>query len=289
VYIDDVEIPVDGGVIVAHSYWPENASENETFPLIVNYHGGGFFTGHAFLDHPFCIAIVKANRIAVLNVDYRRAPEHPFPIPVNDCYTALKWGAAHTDKLKADLSKGFIIVGSSAGGSLAAAAAILARDDPSLHIKPTGLHLVVPELCSQSISPPEKYKAELQSVHELADKDPFVKRESILWYHAAYEGKATEAEIRSFKRSPLFVDSYAGLPPAVIQVCGRDHLRDEGILYSKLLSQAIGEEKVKLIVYPGATHGFHYAAPNIATSKKFVRDMEESVGWLLQVRAVERN
>jgi len=282
VHFGQVQIPVDGGEILAYTYWPDNAKEDETFPFLINYHGGGHCLGHASIDHSLCTSLVTALKVTVLNVDYRLAPEYPYPAPPDDCYAALKWAVNHTSQLKADLGKGFIVCGASAGGNLAAVMAILARDDPSLKIKPTGQVLMIPELYTKSLHPLEKYKDELQSMDELTDNDPILVPRYFKLLHDAYEKNCTEADLRSFKRSPLLADRLDGLPPAFFQVCGKDPLRDEGILYSKFLEQAIGEGKVKLKIYPAATHAFQYSVPHVKAAKTIDQDTLEGVEWLLQ-------
>jgi len=181
----------------------------------------------------------------------------------------------------ADPGKGFIVCGQSAGANLAAAVALQARDDPSIKRKLSGQILIIPEVYSKSLHPLTQYSEELRSFEELGEVDPTYKSDFIKTYTGWYEGKASKEELSSYKRSPLLAESLAGLPPSLVLISGRDPLRDEGILFSRLLAQAIGDTRVRMHIYPGAYHGFHNAFPHTAAAKKLAKDLNDGVNWLL--------
>ncbi|THH13380.1 hypothetical protein EW146_g6833 [Bondarzewia mesenterica] len=158
--VEDHNVAVENGEIRVRCLIPTPAGvQGRTYPVLVWYHGGGIASpryhsarmsfmliflpqgwalGDIELDdlvlRPICVEL----QIVIVNVEYRRAfpavlshaPEHPFPIGVNDCYAALKWAAEHDAQLSVNLSQGFIVGGASAGGNLAAVMALRARDDP---------------------------------------------------------------------------------------------------------------------------------------------------------------
>jgi len=218
-----------------------------------------------------------------MNVEYRLAPEYPFPIPLEDCYSAFKWAASHDAQLRADLEKGFIVCGGSSGANLAAAVVIRARDDPSVKQKPTGQVLVSPETYSKSLHPLKEYKEQLQSFDDLSSRELFPTPEFVKMYTDAYEGKASKAELRSYKRSPLLAESLDNIPRAVIFACGKDPMRDEALLFAQRLAKANGDDRVKVHIYPSAHHGFHCVLPQVAASKNFAQDLEDGLNWLLRI------
>jgi acetyl esterase/lipase len=143
-----VQIPVDGGEITAYVYRPSNKPEEDLCPFLINFHGeilapgwnlplkykftgGGFCFNNAAMDHQPCCNFVLDHGLSVMNVEYRLAPEYPFPIPVNDCYSALKWvnifcqsdhrrligsqATSHGAQLGADFKKGLLVCGGSSG------------------------------------------------------------------------------------------------------------------------------------------------------------------------------
>jgi acetyl esterase/lipase len=190
---EDITIPArDGYSIAARIYTPESPPA-EGSPLLMMLHGGGFCLGGLENEELNCRNFAQQLGCVCVNVDYRLAPEHPFPIPVHDCWDALKWVRMHlipqilmllpsfffsiTDcldqvatnaaSLKADPARGFIVGGVSAGGNLAAVVGLLARDG-KLSPPLTGLYLCIPVLLSPE-AVPEKYKPLFRSYEQNKD------------------------------------------------------------------------------------------------------------------------
>jgi len=271
--VNTVQIPVQDGEISVITYVPEASSK---CPLLVHFHGGGYCLSKASDDDDFCREICTARKISVVNVDYRLAPEFPFPIGFTDCFEAMKWAANHQSELNADVSKGFLIEGISAGGNFTAGLAIHARDDPSFTWKLTGQVLIIPSVCMSQVYP-EKWRDELKSVEELPNA-PILNARSIKVFYEAYTGQ-NEAHWKDVRRSPLLATSHANLPPATLHVAGHDPLRDDGILYSKVLKES--GVKNKLHIYPGVPHGFWIFNPASKASNKYKQDVQEGIQWLL--------
>ena len=120
----DHEIPVAGGTIRARSYRPV---DGDGLGLVVYFHGGGWLLGSHESHDTICRSLANASGAVVLNVDYRKAPEHKFPTAVDDAWAALEWGVAHAAELHADPAR-VAVAGDSAGGNLAAVLAQMARD-----------------------------------------------------------------------------------------------------------------------------------------------------------------
>ncbi|KAI0708768.1 Alpha/Beta hydrolase protein [Cerioporus squamosus] len=272
--LSDERVAVKGGEITIRYVRPA-AGDGDTFPVLVWFHGGGWMLGDIDSDDAHLRTICVELNIAVVNVDYRLAPEYPFPIPFEDSYTALEWVVNHASELKIDLKKGFLVGGDSAGANMSAAITIKAREDPLFREYPlTGQYLREPTVLHHG-AVPEKYQDEIRSFSEFTST-PILNTESMHRFLNVY---APPTSARDERVSPLLAGSHAGLPPAFIQVQELDPLRDEGILYEKLLRQA--GVPTKVILYPGCFHAFHYCFPHIAAAVKLDRDAREGIKWLL--------
>ncbi|KAL0575169.1 hypothetical protein V5O48_006791 [Marasmius crinis-equi] len=274
--VTDHNIDVGGGVtVLARSVVPTpRDGEDGTFPVLFWIHGGGFVLGDVdFDDYKLRIASVKA-RIAVVNCEYRLAPEHPFPAAVDDTFAALKFVAGHPEKFSASLKKGFIVGGTSAGGNLSAVLSHLARDDAFFKDKPlTGQLLHIPAVVSYH-AVPEKYKSSLLSIEQNKDA-PVLNKAAIDNFMGKYKPSPTDTRF-----SPLLLDSHKGLPAAYVQVCGLDPLRDEGLLYEKILKEA--GVPTKLDIYPGVPHGFELMFFDLKQAGKLREDFHVGLQWLLE-------
>ncbi|KAL0959754.1 hypothetical protein HGRIS_011444 [Hohenbuehelia grisea] len=274
------KIPVEGGKIKIRCVMPTPAHADETFPLLIWYHGGGWMFGTLEMDDYHLRIVCVALRISIVNVEYRLAPEHPFPTGLDDSFSALKWAAENQSQLCADINKGFIVGGQSAGANLATIVAHLARDDPFFDEYPlTGQLLQYPPLIHPDAYP-ETFKPALQSMDRNADA-PFLGRVQIKNIYNALNASPTDPRV-----SPLLFPSHHKLPPAYIQACGLDPLCDEDILYAKLL-EASGVPS-KLDVYPGLPHGFHLFFPKLTASEKIDHDFQDGIKWLLNARGGPR-
>ncbi|RPD55184.1 hypothetical protein L226DRAFT_470675 [Lentinus tigrinus ALCF2SS1-7] len=266
----DRQIPVKDGEINVRYVRP---SGDTTLPVLVWYHGGGYMLGDLDMDDAHLRSISLELELAIVNVDYRLAPEYPFPTAFEDSFTVLQWVVKNAGELQLDLKKGFVIGGDSAGGNLAAAIALEARDDPLFKQHPlTGQYLREPVTIYPGTYP-DKYKSDFRSFAESTDT-PLLNSERVLQSFQAYGGPPEDLRV-----SPLLAASHAGLPPAFIQVQEFDPIRDDGILYERVLREA--GVKTQLIKYPGTLHGFHYAFPQIAAAQKLDRDSREGLKWLL--------
>jgi acetyl esterase/lipase len=213
-------------------------------PALLWIHGGGYVIGTAGQDDDLCRRFARELGITVAAVDYRLAPEHPYPAPLEDCYAALTWLA----KLPAVDPARVAIGGASAGGGLAAALAFLARDrgevSPSLQL------LAYPMLDDRSGSTPESPKYRLWSP----------KSNRFGW--AAYLGNADPNVAVPGRR-----DDLSGLPPAWIGVGTHDLFHDEDLAYAERLTAAGVPCQVEVV--PGAFHGFDAIVPKASVSRSF--------------------
>ncbi|KAK7682285.1 hypothetical protein QCA50_014488 [Cerrena zonata] len=271
--VQDYVVPVEGAEIRARSVVPKGG---EDLPLLVWFHGGGWALGDIDLDDYYLrILSVKVN-VSILNVEYRLTPEFTFPTNLNDAYAGLKWAAENANKLSASLPKGFMVGGASAGGNFAAVVSLLARDDLFFKDRPlTGQLLIIPPTVHVDANV-DQYRSELLSMEENKNA-PFLDADTRCLVNIASE--ILQAPPEDPRISVLLAESHANLPPAYIQVCGLDPLRDEGILYEKILRNA--GVKTQIHVYPGLPHGGHAYFPTIKSAIKFNADTEDGIRWLL--------
>ncbi|KAI0328848.1 hypothetical protein GY45DRAFT_1372084 [Cubamyces sp. BRFM 1775] len=272
--VTDHHIPVEGGEIAARCLVPMVDDESETFPVLLYIHGGGFSLGGIEMDdYTLRIRCVR-HKLSVVNVDYRLAPEHPFPTPVNDCYAALKWTASNTSVLRGDLSKGFLIGGESAGANLSAVLSHMARDDPFFEGRRLrGQYLCEPNICHYAAYP-ETLKAKFRSVEEFPAM-PTLSRQAMERYYRWYNAPPSDPRF-----SPLLYPSHQGLPRAYIQAMELDPLRDDAFVYAEVLREAGVETKMDLNL--GVTHAFYAVFPALAAAARVRENAERGFEWLLR-------
>jgi acetyl esterase/lipase len=219
-----------------------------TSSAIVYFHGGAFVIGHLDFEHPRCLEMAKATGSVVIAVDYRLAPEHPFPAGLEDCYAAFAWTLAAAGELGVDASR-VAVAGASAGGALAAAVALMARDRgeplPSFQL------LLYPVTDDRLIT---------TSMTAFVDIPGWNRRNSEhMWRHylggnlGGNLGDRAPAVCSPYA-APARADDLRGLPPAYVMTVDFDALRDEGLQYAQRLIEA--GIPTELHHYPGTFHGF---------------------------------
>ena len=231
---EDFNIPSQGGPIPLRIYRQE-----PTGPVLIWYHGGGFVAGSIEAQDPIYRLLAIRSGCTLVAVDYRLAPEHPFPAAVEDASAVLGWVTAHGRKRGLDPAH-LAIGGDSAGANLATVAARRARDRGG--VMPRFQALVYP-VADATMS--------CESYNTFAEGYMLARR-SMEWYWTQYLPPGTDP--RNPDVSPLFASSLAGLPPALVLTAEYDPLRDEGEAYAARLRDA-GVE-VSLIRCPGLVHGF---------------------------------
>ena len=190
-------------------------------PAVVFFHGGGWVLGGLDSHDTLCRELARQAGAVLVAVDYRLAPEHPYPAGLDDCVAATRWVAAHAAGLGADGLR-LAVAGDSAGASLAAGVSMLARDE-------AGPAVALQVLAYPAVDP----AMDTGSYAENAD-DPFLSRDEMQSYWSLY---LSGAEPDRFA-APALAPDLAGLPPAYVLVAGRDVLRDEGIGYAERLAAA---------------------------------------------------
>jgi acetyl esterase len=234
--IEDCAIPGPAGKNPIRIYRPSSESGR---PVLVYFHGGGMVLGSNHSFEPLARALAAASAATVVSVDYRLAPEWPAPAQFDDAYSATAWVADNADRLGVDSAR-LAVVGDSAGGSLAAAVALAARDRNG------------PSICCQVLLYPGLDRdMAAPSMMALADA-PMLSLDDITYMHdLADSGASTPHDPY---RVPAYATDLAGLPPAIVVTGECDPIRDWGERYAARLRDA--RAQVTATRYPGMYHGF---------------------------------
>ena len=249
------DIATDDGVPL-RVYRPDQAGP---LPTLIYFFGGGWTLGSIETADGISRTLANAVPCQVITVGYRLAPEHPFPAAVHDCHNATQWIAAHAKELEVDPTR-LAVGGDSAGGNLAAATTLLARDNG-------------PELVGQLLVYPNTlYGSDTISMR--AGDDPYLfNKTSVGWYWEHY--LSDSADGLNPLASPLLATSHAGLPPALVITAEYDPLRDEGEFYAeKLYAAGVPTELTR---YDGMVHGFFAMSGVLDGGRKAIT---EAATWL---------
>ena len=233
--VQEVRLLVLDGRVAVRLYRPANG----VLPALVYFHGGGWTIGDVDTHDVLCRQLALGARCAVFSVDYRLAPEHPFPGAVEDCWFATDYIGRNHSALKVDPAR-IAVGGDSAGGNLATVVALLARDAGR------------PALAFQLlIYPATDQRCEFPS-HRENGQGYLLTSEGIDFFRRCYlpERKA----FTDWRASPLLAPSLAGLPPALVLTAGYDPLRDEGRAYAERMQRE--GVAVQYREYADMVHGF---------------------------------
>jgi acetyl esterase len=236
--VSDRTIPGPAGDIPVRIYTPEAAGP---LPILVYYHGGGWVVGDLDTQDMICRGLCHGAACVVVSVDYRLAPEHPFPAAVDDCYAALTWCAAHGGKISGDPSN-IVVGGDSAGAVLSGSVSIRARDEGGPALKGQLLFYGSMDYPSHG----------LPSMTEFAG-GPILTADDINYFWHQYLANP-ETEQSHPWASPIRAVSHARLPPAFIGTAEMDPSRDPAEAYGPVLNAA--GVPVELHRYAGMPHGF---------------------------------
>lgn len=258
--VTDTVVPGGAGGIPIRIYCPTTHSDA---PVLIYLHGGGLVMGSNHSFAPLARELAAASAATVVAVDYRLAPESPPPAQFDDAYTATEWVSRNAGELAVDAGR-LAVVGDSAGGALAAAVALAARDRRG------------PPICAQVLLYPGLDRdMSVASIAAMPDA-PLLIRDDIDYMHALVDGDAGPPT------DPYLVPAYAadlsGLPPAVVVTGGCDPIRDWGERYAVRLRDA--DVQATVTRYPGMYHGFLMRADATARGRLAIAE----VGALLRAK-----
>jgi acetyl esterase len=264
--LEDITIPGAGGPIGARVYSavPTKASPP---PLIVYYHGGGWVIGDLETHDSICRFLARHAGCTIVSVDYRLAPENPFPAAVEDAVDAFRWACEEATALGADPSR-VAVSGDSAGGDLAAVVSLLTRDDDG------------PKPAMQALLYPVTDAIGGQESRRVYADGFLLTAADMGWYEGHYlQGANADTDPRA---SVLRADDLSGLPPAYVCTAGMDPLRDEGEAYAQRLRDA--GNRVAQRRHPGLVHTFANMTGISRTARGAMHELAGALRMGLSVR-----
>ena len=227
------------GPVPVRAYRPKGAAKDEVLPALVFFHGGGWVIGDLDTHDVVCRTLANGARCAVFSVEYRKAPESPFPAAVEDCFSSFVFISNNSNKLKANPSK-IAVGGDSAGGNLATVVALMAREAGG---PPLSFQLLIYPGTDQRMGHPSI---------ERNGEGYLLTKKSMHYFRGHYLPK--QEDWLDWRASPLLAKSLAGLPPAFVMTAGFDPLIDEGRAYAdRLKKEGVPTEYRE---YSGMVHGF---------------------------------
>jgi acetyl esterase len=237
--VRDLQATGPAGAIALRLYRPQGSPDDLPLAALVYFHGGGWVIGDLDTHDSVCRQLTNLSGCALVAVDYRLAPEHPFPAAVNDAIAATRWVRAHAFDLGIDPER-LGVGGDSAGGNLAAVVAIDARDQSDLPLR-----------FQMLIYPATEQHCRLPS-HAENGQGYLLTRETMEYFAGHYLREA--AHYDDWRASPLLHPDLSRLPPALVVTAGFDPLRDEGAAYAARLAAA--GNLATHVSFPGQIHGF---------------------------------
>lgn len=256
--------PVGGPDVFVRIYQPMDRPAR--VPALLWIHGGGYVLGSVERDDLLGKHFARVAQCVVVSVEYRLAPEHPFPAPLEDCYAALRWLSAHSAELGVDKSR-IAIGGASAGGGLAAGLALLARDRAEVQV--AFQLLIYPMIDDRNVAPASA---------ALPDTLVWTRENNLMGWRAYLGREPGGADVSPYAAAARATD-LRGLPPAYIPVGDLDLFLDENMTYARRLIAA--GVPTELHVYPGAVHGFNGFVPQAEISRRFNADRDNALKRML--------
>jgi acetyl esterase len=231
------------GPVPVRAYRPKGAGKDEILPALVYFHGGGWVIGDLDTHDVVCRTLANGARCAVFSVEYRKAPESPFPAAVEDCFSALSFVSKNSNALKIN-AKQIAVGGDSAGGNLATVMALMARDagGPAF-APPISFQVLIYPGCDQRMAHPS---IDSNGVGYLLEK------KTMEYFRGHYLPR--REDWLDWRASPMLAKSLKGLPPAFVLTAGFDPLLDEGREYAERMQKE--GVKVEYRNYADMVHGF---------------------------------
>ncbi|EMC91855.1 hypothetical protein BAUCODRAFT_307726 [Baudoinia panamericana UAMH 10762] len=265
--VESKDFDADG--VKVRGYWPKGTTGE--LPAGIWTHGGGWVVGDINGDDLLCRAVSEHNKVALLSVEYRLAPEHKWPAQLDDCMTAYKWAHKNASSFHADANK-FFTIGGSAGGGLALSTANQVIQDSSLKSSLKGIAAIVPVAVHWD-SCPDKYKSKYTAYKDNAEDAPVINKQSMADFF-----KITGVDPNDENTfTSLATKNHKNFPPTYFASCEFDPLRDDATVMEAALKDAGVETKHDH--YKGFPHYF-WIVPTVPESQTFVQNLVGGIEWL---------
>jgi acetyl esterase len=259
--IEDFGIPGPNGEIPVRLYRPA-PKDGAPLPVVVFIHLGGYVFGNLDTLDGFCRMLAKEGETLVLAVDYRRAPEHRFPVPLEDCYAATLWASEHAAEIGADPAR-VAVAGDSSGGAMATITCQLAK----LRGKPG--------ICHQFLWYPGVGSAGPSDSAERYGTGYFLENELMMWSMKHY--LTSKEDMMDHRVQPIRFEDMSGLPPLYLMTAGYDPRRDDNLAYARRMREAGVATTFRCV--ESTVHGFLFMLGGIGVAREaalesahFVRD-----------------
>ena len=255
--VEDKTLDTGAGSIKARVFTPENDGPS---PIMMYFHGGGYVKGGVVEADAFCRRLAKTTRNVVVSVDYRLAPENPYPAALDDAHASTLWAYEHAASLGGTQER-FTVCGESAGGNLATVVCLMARSSEEVRID----HQIL-------LQPVVDFTLSFPSI-SMPASECLVPREDLAWYYEQYYG--TGNDLKDPKVSPIFANDLSHSPPALIITAEYDTLRDEAKAYADKLHNS-GVE-TRYTCYDGMIHGFLQMAGLVKEAQAAIDEISRTV------------
>lgn len=257
--VDHEYVPGPTADLPVRIYWPAMRARRPS-PALIYFHGSGFVLANIGICDSFCRALANRTRCAVIAVNYQKAPEHKFPIPFDDCYAATQWVFMMANEFGLDKRR-IGVIGDSAGGNLAAAVTLRARDEGG------------PELAYQVlVYPSVQYGWDTASCLEYAEGYS-LQRASVEYFWNHYVNDPSDGQ--NPYCSPLLAEDHSNLPPAFIAIAECDPIADDGRHYAAKLE--VARVPVTFQEYEGMIHGFMWMGGALHKTRILLDDIGREV------------
>jgi acetyl esterase/lipase len=281
----DYAIPTrDGTTIEARTYRSVKKDAFEKLPVYLYFHGGGFLFGTLSSEDPLCAQTAINTGAVVLNVNYRHTPEHTFPTAWHDSQDAFAWLHKNVNEIGGDASK-IVVGGISAGGQLAASLALeqhlgkseVTKDLPTL----AGQILIIPCVASLSTYDKDKGPGKQLKVSSYVENEnaPLLPKKVIEFFMELLKAGTPDLKDTKLNIVNATPEEVRGLPPTVFGIAGLDPLRDEALLYAKLLAETNVPTEVRL--FKGVPHGHRKFGKALKASEHWDQCVDEGILWVL--------
>lgn len=258
---EERQIRSTNGPVTLSFFYPQDSQTTSRLPALLYTHGGGMICGNRFTFCKDALAHAKPSGAVVVSVEYRLAPEHPYPAAIDDCWAALRYVGEHAAELRIDADR-LMLFGSSAGANLSAALTMLARDRKGPKI--IGQLLDCPMLDDRNAT---------NSSRQVSGHGTWTRGSNIMAW-GAYLGPDAGKDTNNPYAVPARCSDFSSLPPAFITVGSTELFRDEAVEYAQKLWAA--GVQCELHVWPGTFHCFDSLMPKHALS---VASMEAKANW----------